>query len=190
MKNKRSILLLILLTGLSLSLSATAQSQDLYWGGFVEGLWGAGFDEKNPTGRDYPVAETRLQLRVESFSDVAEAFGKLDFIQDGFDSTIYDIELREAYIKFRLPVGIDLKIGRGGIYEAALALAKAVASRIRVVAVVDPAHIPRDGIFAKLAGLAGALVAVFTDEAAALAWLERTRKRPARPAESDAAGEE
>ncbi|MHC5057286.1 MAG: hypothetical protein ACYTKD_21630 [Planctomycetota bacterium] len=83
--------------------------------------------------------------------------------------------------------GIDLRIGRTGIYQAALALARVVASNIRVAAVVDEAHLPPDGIFAKLAGLAGSLVAVFTDEAAALAWLDRTRKRPTRRSEPDAA---
>ena len=111
--NRRFIkLFLILLTGLSLSLASPAATQDLYWGGFVEGLWGAGLDGDNPTDRDYPAAEMRLQLRVESFSDVAEVFARLDFIQDGFDSTTYDFELREAYMKFRLPVGVDFKVGR------------------------------------------------------------------------------
>ena len=82
--------------------------------------------------------------------------------------------------------GIDLRIDRTGIYRSALALAKVVASRIRVAAVVDAAHMPPDGIFRKLAGLAGSLVAVFTDEAAALAWLDRTRRRPTRRTEPDA----
>jgi hypothetical protein len=85
--------------------------------------------------------------------------------------------------------GADLQIDRTGIYHAALALAKVAASEIRVAAVVDQAHKAPDGIFAKLAGLAGALVTVFTDEAAALAWLERTRKHPARRIESKAAGD-
>ena len=85
--------------------------------------------------------------------------------------------------------GIDLQIGRTGIYQAALALAKVVASKIRVVALVDPAHMSPDGIFSKLAGLAGLPVGVFTDEAAALAWLDRTRKRPTRRAEPDASGD-
>ena len=76
--------------------------------------------------------------------------------------------------------GINLRIGRTGIYHAALALAKVVASKIRVAAVVDSAHLASDGIFSKLAGLAGAIVAVFTDEPAALAWIDRTRKRPTR----------
>ena len=39
-------------------------------------------------------------------------FDCLDFLQDGFDSTRYEWELREAYLKFRLPGDIDLKVGR------------------------------------------------------------------------------
>lgn len=90
-----------------------ASAEDLYWGGFVEGLWGAGLDNNNPTSRDYPVAETRLQLRLESYGDRAEVFGKLDFVQDGFDSANYDVELREAYVKFRMnATNMDFKIGR------------------------------------------------------------------------------
>ncbi|MCP4566728.1 MAG: hypothetical protein GY841_04005 [FCB group bacterium] len=112
MSKMRLTIFMILLTGLSLSLNTAAPAQEIYWGGFVEGLWSGGFDNNNPTGRDYPAAETRLQLRLESFSDVAEAFARLDFVQDGFDSATYDMELREAYMKFRLPVGIDFKVGR------------------------------------------------------------------------------
>jgi hypothetical protein len=90
----------------------SSSAQDVYLNGFVEGLWSAGLDDRNPTERDYPAAETRLQLRLESYGDNAEVFAKTDFIQDGFDSTNYDWELREAYIKFRMPHGLDFKIGR------------------------------------------------------------------------------
>jgi hypothetical protein len=92
--------------------SGNVHAQELEFRGFVEGLWAAGLDEKNPTFRDYPAAETRLQLRLESYGDNSEAFAKLDFLQDGFDSTRYEWELREAYLKFRLPGDIDLKVGR------------------------------------------------------------------------------
>ena len=88
------------------------QAQDLIFRGFVEGLWSAGLDDRNPTHRDYLAAETRLQLRLEHYGDNSEAFVKLDFLQDGFDSTRYDWELREAYMKFHLPGDIDLKVGR------------------------------------------------------------------------------
>ena len=89
-----------------LPMAGSVAAQDLYINGFVEGLWGAGLDDKNPTDRDYPAAETRLQLRAESYGDNAEVFAKIDFVQDGFDSTNYEFELREAYIKFRLPIMI------------------------------------------------------------------------------------
>jgi hypothetical protein len=75
---------------------------------------------------------------------------------------------------------VDLRIDRTGVYHAGLALARVVASRIPVAAVVDPAHVVPDDIFSRLAGLAGAIVAVFVDEPKALAWLDRARKRPAR----------
>lgn len=102
---------IVLILGL-LMVPASLSGQELYWGGFVEGLWGAGLNDNNKTDRDYPVAETRFQLRAESYSDNAEAFAKIDFYQDGFDSTRYDWELREAYLKFRFPIGLDLKVGR------------------------------------------------------------------------------
>jgi hypothetical protein len=90
----------------------SSRAQELYLNGFVEGLFSGGLDDRNPTDRDYPAAETRLQLRAESYGDNAEVFAKVDFIQDGFDSTSYDWELREAYVKFRLPIDIDFKVGR------------------------------------------------------------------------------
>jgi hypothetical protein len=95
-----------------LPMAGSVAAQDVYINGFVEGLWGAGLDDKNPTDRDYPAAETRLQLRAESYGDNAEVFAKIDFVQDGFDSTTYEFELREAYIKFRLPINMDFKVGR------------------------------------------------------------------------------
>jgi hypothetical protein len=105
--------LVLTLTATAILLSTgSPQAQELYLGGFVEGLWGGGLDDKNPTGRDYPAAETRLQLRLESYGDNAEVFAKIDFVQDGFDSINYNWELREAYLKFRLPIDIDFKIGR------------------------------------------------------------------------------
>ncbi len=97
---------------MSLAWHRSGYAQDLYWGGFVEGLWGAGLNDNNPTDRDFPAAETRLQLRLESFADNAEVFAKVDFLQDGFDSARYEWELREAYMKFRFPIGLDFKVGR------------------------------------------------------------------------------
>mgnify|MGYP003573567487 CR=1 FL=1 len=112
MKSKMTTWMVILVAAMWV-LPAFASAQELYWGGFVEGLWGAGLDDNNPTTRDYPVAETRLQLRLESYGDNAEVFGKLDFVQDGFDSANYEVDLRETYIKFRISsANMDFKIGR------------------------------------------------------------------------------
>lgn len=103
----------ILITMMLVSiLSGFSFSQDLYWGGFVEGLWTGGLNDNNPTGNDYPAAETRLQLRLESFGDNSEAFARLDFVQDGFNSEQYYLDVREAYAKFTAPIGIDFKVGR------------------------------------------------------------------------------
>lgn len=108
---KLSRFLIILLISIGIA-SPTLTQAEVFLSGFAEGLWTGGIDDRNITGRDYMVAETRLQLRLESYGESAEAFAKLDFVQDGFDSTSYDWELREAYLKFRLPIGIDFKIGR------------------------------------------------------------------------------
>jgi len=108
----KTTLIMALFVLFILPMASVVSAQELYWGGFVEGLWGAGTDQRNPTGRDYPVSEMRMQLRMETYSDMGEAFSKLDFVQDGFDSTKYEFELREAYIKFRVPVGLDFKVGR------------------------------------------------------------------------------
>ncbi len=110
--NRMIKLTLVALTAAMILGGGSSQAQELYLNGFVEGLWSGGLDDRNPTDRDYPAAETRLQLRAESYGDNAEVFAKVDFIQDGFDSTSYDWELREAYLKFRLPIDIDFKIGR------------------------------------------------------------------------------
>lgn len=112
MNRYMKILMTALLVVTILPLAGSVTAQELNLNGFVEGLWGAGLDDKNPTDRDYPVAETRFQLRAESFGDNAEVFAKIDFVQDGFDSANYYFELREAYIKFRLPINMDFKVGR------------------------------------------------------------------------------
>jgi hypothetical protein len=112
MNNKNIMKMVFALAAMILVSWGSSPAQELYLNGFVEGLWSGGLDDRNPTDRDYPAAETRLQLRAESYGDNAEVFAKADFIQDGFDSTNYDWELREAYIKFRLPIDIDFKVGR------------------------------------------------------------------------------
>ncbi len=109
-KNRVGLILPLIIL-ISVGIATPAQSE-VEVNGFVEGLWTGGVDDNNVTDRDYTAAETRLQLRLESYGESAEAFAKLDFVQDGFDSTSYDWEVREAYLKFRLPIGIDFKIGR------------------------------------------------------------------------------
>lgn len=112
MDRTAKLILFILTSAVLLYGGGASQAQDVTLRGFVEGLWTGGLDDRNPTDRDYPAAETRLQLRVESYGDNAEVFAKADFVQDGFDSANYFWELREAYVKFRAPIDIDFKIGR------------------------------------------------------------------------------
>ncbi|UCD16773.1 MAG: hypothetical protein JSV44_09985 [Candidatus Zixiibacteriota bacterium] len=80
--------------------------------GFLQGLYGGSMDENNPTASEMTASETRLQLRLESFSEGAEFFGRLDFIYDDHDNPSYDWELREGYVKFRIGRNLDFKIGR------------------------------------------------------------------------------
>ncbi len=103
---------LITIMAILLVLSSTAFAEDVYISGFLQGLYGAGLDEDNPTPSELTAAETRLQLKLESYSDMAEFFGRLDFVYDGYDEPEYDWELREGYIKFRLGNYFDFKVGR------------------------------------------------------------------------------
>ncbi len=104
---KRNILILTILMMMAVPLRA-----ELYFDGFLQGLYGGRLDDNNPTETEYTASETRLQMRAEHFSDVGEFFGRLDFVYDGADSARYDWELREGYMKFRLGQKIDFKIGR------------------------------------------------------------------------------
>ncbi len=85
---------------------------DLYWGGFLQGLYGGRLHEENPAETEYTASETRFQLRLEHFGDRGEMFTRLDFMYDGAADPEYDWELREAYAKFRLGSSVDIKIGR------------------------------------------------------------------------------
>jgi hypothetical protein len=85
---------------------------DTNLGGFVQGLYGGGLDRSNPTSSEMTASETRLQLRLESFSDEAEFFGRLDFVYDDYYKPATDLELREGYVKFRMFRNLDFKIGR------------------------------------------------------------------------------
>jgi hypothetical protein len=104
-------LLIITLTGLLL-IAAVPTQADIYWGGFVQGLFGGRTDKTNPTSTEFTASESRMQLRAEHFGDRAEVFGRLDFVWDGADSVQYRWELREAYVKFRLGNMFDFKVGR------------------------------------------------------------------------------
>jgi hypothetical protein len=92
--------------------SSTAFGEDVTISGFVQGLYGGGIDKDNPVPSDFTASETRLQMKLESYSDAAELFGRMDFVYDGYNEPEYDWELREAYIKFRLGSHFDFKIGR------------------------------------------------------------------------------
>ena len=105
---KRIALIIMLLVPV---FAGTADAQ-VTFDGFVQGLFGGRLDSENPTNTDYTANETRLQLRTEHYGDGAEVFGRLDFVWDGADSSKYELELREAYLKFRLGSNLDFKIGR------------------------------------------------------------------------------
>ena len=91
---------------------ATLMAGETYMSGFLQGLYGAGIDRDNPTSSEYTASESRLQLRMESFSDNAEFFGRLDFVYDDYNDPNVDLELREAFMKFRMFDKLDFKIGR------------------------------------------------------------------------------
>jgi hypothetical protein len=80
--------------------------------GFLQGLYGGGLEDDNPTSSDWTASETRLQLRAESYSESAEFFGRLDFTYDDFNDPNVKADLREGYIKFRPGSRFDVKIGR------------------------------------------------------------------------------
>lgn len=102
---------IILLAGL-LMMTAAPASADVYWSGYLQGLYGGRLDNDNPTATELTAAETRLQLRLEHFGDRGELFARMDFVYDGADSSEYDFELREGYFKFRLGSAFDVKVGR------------------------------------------------------------------------------
>ena len=93
-------------------LGMTASAEDVYISGYLQGLYGGSIDNNNPTPSEMTAQETRLQMKLESFSDRAEFFGRLDFTYDGYNEAEYNFELREGYLKFRLGNNFDFKIGR------------------------------------------------------------------------------
>lgn len=105
---------MIFLTGLTLLIVMTSviSADDLYLSGFLQGLYGGQLDNDNPTSSELIAQETRLQVKLESYSDRAEFFGRLDFVYDGYNDSEYEWELREGYLKFKLGNNFDFKIGR------------------------------------------------------------------------------
>ncbi len=104
------VLRALIITGLLLI--AVPVAAEVSIDGFLQTLYGGRLDESNPTATEQTASETRLQLRVEDYGDVAEFFGRTDFVYDGADSSDYDWELREGYLKFRLGSRLDFKVGR------------------------------------------------------------------------------
>ncbi|HDL02747.1 MAG TPA: hypothetical protein ENH25_01295, partial [candidate division Zixibacteria bacterium] len=92
--------------------SPATKAGEIYLSGFLQGLYGGGLDSDNPTPTELTASETRLQLKLESFSDGAEFFGRLDFVYDDYNDPGVDLELREGYTKFRVGNNLDFKIGR------------------------------------------------------------------------------
>ncbi|MCK4538928.1 MAG: hypothetical protein KAV42_09055 [Candidatus Krumholzibacteria bacterium] len=80
--------------------------------GFVQGLYGYGSDRNNPVPSELTASEVRLQMRLESYSDAAEYFGRLDFVYDDYLEPEYRMILREGYLKFSVGSNVDMKIGR------------------------------------------------------------------------------
>jgi hypothetical protein len=101
----------ILMTG-AVVLAALPVAAEVTFDGFLQTLVGGRLDNDNPTATEFTAQETRFQLRAEHFGDAGEFFGRLDFTYDGSDSSQYDFELREGYLKFRLGDDIDVKLGR------------------------------------------------------------------------------
>ncbi len=101
-----AFLMLFLLMPFSLKAGET------YFTGFLQGLYGGGLESNNPTMSDFTASETRLQMKLESFSDAAEFFGRIDMTYDDYYEQSMDLELREGYVKFAIGNKFDFKIGR------------------------------------------------------------------------------
>jgi len=100
------------IVGLLLLLAVAPVQAELYMDGFLQGLYGGRLDQNNPTATEQTASETRMQLRAEHFGDVGEFFGRIDFTYDAADSAGLEVELREAFMKFRLGSSLDVKAGR------------------------------------------------------------------------------
>ncbi len=108
----RRLILFMPVLILTAAVFSSAVANEVNLGGFVQGLYGGGLDKNNPTPTELTASETRLQLKLESYSDAAEFFGRLDFTYDDYHEPSLDMELREGYTKFSLGRHLDFKIGR------------------------------------------------------------------------------
>lgn len=102
-----SLFALLLLMG-----TPATQAGEVTLSGFLQGLYGGGLDSKNPTTSELTASETRMQMRLESYTEGAEFFGRLDFVYDDYNDPSYDFELREGYAKFKVGNNLDFKVGR------------------------------------------------------------------------------
>ena len=100
----------------------------------------------------------------------AELFGQMHAACEKNGCTGILIDVRGAEFRVDWPQKIP----------AALALAEAQVPGRRVAAIADPHNVSSDNRFQNLAGMAGALFSVFTDEEKALAWLAHAARRPPR----------
>jgi hypothetical protein len=67
--------------------------------------------------------------------------------------------------------GIELRLSWSAKIAFGLAIAKGQTPGRRVAVLADASGITTDGDFQRIAGLAGAMVAVFSEEQTALAWV-------------------
>lgn len=107
--NKRIITAAILL---ALVAAPAASAGEIELSGFLQGLYGTGTDAGNPVPSDMTAAETRLQLRIESWANDASFFGRLDFVYEDYLEPRERFELREGYANFTIFGRLDMKIGR------------------------------------------------------------------------------
>jgi hypothetical protein len=92
-----------------------AQDRNVNVNGFVLGNYAGrttGLDPAGGEGNDYIVAEERLRLDIDAWSDAIDASAqvKSDFLHDALENT-FEFDLREAYIDYSTS-NLDVRIGR------------------------------------------------------------------------------
>jgi hypothetical protein len=99
---------------LSIALAAPARA-DVEWHGFLEAAYGLRTTEDASfvAEQDYTLQEARAQLRLSSYGDRGELFGRLDFVQDGIRGEGVDVVMREGFLRFgAFDNHLDVKAGR------------------------------------------------------------------------------